>query len=345
MSLNSIGRRQALMLGAAALTAAACGDRKSGSVQSASRQADDVTIVNTAGNFAATLQQVMKQKRFLEEIGLRPSFITVGDGSKVIGALLSGQADICTASGFGQVLPAIERGGTLKVLAGSEVLLLHLIYTCRPEIKTLKDLEGRTVGVGSLGALLHSITVALLRKNHVDPTKVTFVNVGSSADVFRAVVAKVVDAGPSEIDYLQQQDKYAVHGLADGNFWDGLPEYTNQASYASERAIQQRRGVLVRTLAAYAKLYRFISSPASKDEYLEARKIALGKDEREAALAQWNFFQERTSFAVDLVLSEERIHYMQELNVSLGVQKSILPYGQVSDMSLAHEAVELLART
>jgi ABC-type nitrate/sulfonate/bicarbonate transport system substrate-binding protein len=345
MSLNSIGRRQALLLGAAALTAAACGDRKSGSMQSGSRQADDVTIVNTAGNFAATLQQVMKQKRFLEEIGLRPSFITVGDGSKVIGALLSGQADICTASGFGQVLPAIERGGTLKVLAGSEVLLLHLIYTCRPEIKRLKDLEGRTIGVGSLGALLHSITVALLRKNSVDPTKVTFVNVGSSADVFRAVVAKVVDAGPSEIDYLHQQDKYAVHGLADGNFWDGLPEYTNQASYASERAIQQRRGVLVRTLAAYAKLYRFISSSASKDEYLEARKIALGKDEREEALAQWNFFQEHASFAADLVLSEERIHYMQELNVSLGVQKSILPYGQASDMSLAHEAVELLART
>ena len=343
MALTPIDRRRVLLLGAAALAATACGRRKSG--RGPSGHSDPVTIVYTAGNFAATLQQLMKQKRFLQDMGLQPDFISVGDGSKVIGALLSGQADICTASGFGQVLPAIERGGNLKVLAGSEVLLLHLMYSSRPEIKTLKDLEGRTVGVGSLGALLHSITVALLRKNHVDPTRITFVNVGSSADVFRAVVAKVVDAGPSELDYLQQQGKYGVHGLTDGNFWDGLPEYTNQASYASEHAIRERRDVLVRTLAAYAKLYRFISSPQSRDEYVAARAAALGKDEHEEALAQWSFFQQHASFATDLVLSEERIRYMQELNVSLGIQKSVLPDGQVSDTSLARDAVKLLEKS
>src|SRR5882724_5406698 len=234
MALKTIGRREAIALGAATLAAACSPKRAKGS-------ADPVTIVNTSGNFAATLQQMMKDKGYLEKMGLAPSYISVGDGSKIIGALLSGQADICTASGFGQVLPAIERGGDLKVLAGSEVLLLHLMYSCRPEIRTLKDLEGRTVGTGSVGALLHSITVALLRKNNVDPAKVTFVNVGSSADVFRAVVAKVVDAGPSELDYLQQVGKYNVHGLEGGNFWDGLPEYTNQATYASERAIRERR--------------------------------------------------------------------------------------------------------
>lgn len=341
MALKPIGRRQALMLGAAALAAGACSNKQQGNGPGA----DPVTIVTTTGNFAATLQQVMKDKRYLEEMGLQPRFVSVGDGSKIIGALLSGEADICTASGFGQVLPAIERGGGLKVLAGSEVLLLHLIYSGRPEIKSLKDLEGRTVGTGSLGALLHSITVALLRKNNVDPSKITFVNVGSSADVFRAVVAKVVDAGPSELDYLQQVDKYNVHAVDGGNFWDGLPEYTNQATYASERAVRERRDVLVRTLAAYSKLYRFISSPQSREEYLAARAKALGKDEREEALAQWDFFQRHNSFAVDLVLSEERVNYMQRLNVSLGVQKSLLPYGKVSDMSLAQDAIKLLETT
>src|SRR6266700_4967953 len=325
MGLKPIGRRRALALGAAALTTL-CTGRQRGFGQGRAANPEPVTIVNTAGTFAATVQQLMKDKRYLEELGLRPTFLSVGDGSKIIGALLSGEADICIASGFSQVLPAIEHGGKLKVLAGSEVLLLHLVYSWRPEIKTLKDLEGRTIGTGSPGALLHSITVALLRKNNLDPSKITFVNVGSSADVFRAVVAKVVDAGPSELDYLQQVGKYNVHSVDGGSFWDGLPEYTNQASYASERAVAERRDVLVRTLAAYSKLYRFVSSPQSREEFLAARAKALGKDEREEALAQWNFFQQHNSFAVDLVLSEERINYMQQLNVSLGVQKSILPY-------------------
>jgi ABC-type nitrate/sulfonate/bicarbonate transport system substrate-binding protein len=155
MTLKPIPRRRALKLGAAVLTASLCTGRRRGFAQG--RTADPVTIVNTAGTFAATVQQLMKEKRYLEDFSLRPTFLSVGDGSKIIGALLSGDADICIASGFGQVLPAIERGGRLKVLAGSEVLLLHLIYSWRPEIRSLKDLEGRTVGTGSPGALLHSI--------------------------------------------------------------------------------------------------------------------------------------------------------------------------------------------
>jgi ABC-type nitrate/sulfonate/bicarbonate transport system substrate-binding protein len=334
-----------LMLGAAALAASSCSRRQRGAGPAGAGSHDPVTIMTTAGSFAVTVQQLMKDKGYLEEQGLRPTFISVADGSKVMGALLNGEADICTASGFGQVLPAIERGGRLKVLAGSAVLLLHLIYSCRPEIRSVKDLEGRTIGTGPIGALLHSITVALLRKHHVDPAKITFVNVGSSADVFRAVVARVVDAGPSELDYEQQEDKYNVHGLADGKFWDGLPEYTNQAAYAAERSILERRDVIVRTLAAYANLYRFISSPLSRDAYLAARAAALNKDEPTEALAQWNFFQSHTAFAVDLVLSEERVRYMQELNISLGVQKTRLPYQQVADMSLARDALKLIART
>jgi ABC-type nitrate/sulfonate/bicarbonate transport system substrate-binding protein len=344
MGPKLIGRRRALALGAAALSTTLAAGRQRAFGQGTSANRDAVTIVNTAGTFAATIQQLMKDKRYLDEFRLRPTFISVGDGSKIIGALLSGEADICIASGFGQVLPAIERGGRLKVLAGSEVLLLHLVYTGRPEIKTLKDLEGRTVGTSSPGALLHSIMIALLRKSGVDPGKVNFVNVGSSADVFRAIVAKVVDAGPAELDYEEQEAKYNVRGVVGGKFWDGLPEYTNQASYASERSINARREVIVRTLAAYAKLYRFISSPQSRDAYLAARAAALGKDEPAEALSQWNFFQKHQSFAVDLVLSEERIRYMQELNISLGVQKRLLPYEQITDMSLASDALKLIGK-
>ena len=46
--------------------------------------------------------------------------------------------------------------------------------------------------------------------------------------------------------------------------------------------------------------------------------------------------------SADLVITEERVRYMQDLNVSLGVQKRVLPYEQVCDMSLARDAVKLL---
>jgi hypothetical protein len=48
------------------------------------------------------------------------------------------------------------------------------------------------------------------------------------------------------------------------------------------------------------------------------------------------------ALATDLVLTEENFRYVQELNVELGAQKAVLPFGQVADMSLARDALKLL---
>jgi hypothetical protein len=47
-------------------------------------------------------------------------------------------------------------------------------------------------------------------------------------------------------------------------------------------------------------------------------------------------------YAAGLVLSEERLRYLQELNVETGVQKPVWPFERVADMPLARDAIELL---
>ena len=298
-----------------------------------------INVVNTSGNTNVVLATLLKQEGIFEQLGLEANILHVSDGSKLIGSLLSGEMDMCALSGFGQVLPAIEKGAKLKVLAGGSLLGLQGILTKNPAIKSVKDLEGRTVGTGSIGALLHQLVVALLRKKGVDEKKITFVNVGSSTDVFRAVVAGTIDAGPSE---AWLQGRFGTHMLEGGGFYTDLQEYTYQASYGSDRAIATKREAIVRTLAAYGKLYRFLGEAKSREPFVKAFAAATGKDNREEAEAQWQFYQDHRPFAVDLVLSQQRVRYMQDLNVSLGVQKSVLPYEQVCDMSLARDAVKLL---
>ena len=330
---SRLGRRDVLRAGAAAAFAL---------ITPRSLMAADrlkINVVNTSGNTNVVLATVLKQEGIFEQLGLDADILNVSDGSKLIGSLLSGQMDMCALSGFGQVLPAIEKGAKLKVLAGGALAPLQGILTKNPAIKTVKDLEGRTVGTGSIGALLHQLMVALLRKKGVDEKKVTFVNVGSSTDVLRAIVAGTVDAGPAEV---WQQGRFGTRMLEDGRFYADLPEYTYQASYCSDRAIATKREAVVRTLAAYGKLYRFLGEPKSREPFIRAFATATSKDNREEAEAQWQFYQENKPFAVDLVLSEQRVRYMQDLNVSLGVQKRVLPFEQVCDMSLARDAVKLL---
>jgi len=93
--------------------------------------------------------------------------------------------------------------------------------------------------------------------------------------VFRALVAKTVDAGPAQADVFNQLEKYKIHKLEGGGFTQDLPEYTWQASFAMDRVITDNRDLLVRVLAAYGKAYRFVQSdPTSKrPSYRRAGKL------------------------------------------------------------------------
>ena len=161
--------------------------------------------------------------------------------------------------------------------------------------------------------------------------------------MFRAVVAGTVDAGPGDIDFYARQAQYGVHTLSDGELWKELPQYANQAIFASERAIADKRDTLVRALAAYARLYRFTAMANSRDVWIKARAIAMGKDSPEEAEAQWRFFQSPGRLATNLILDPQKIDYVQTLNLKLGVQNRMLPLSQVADMSLARDALKLLS--
>jgi ABC-type nitrate/sulfonate/bicarbonate transport system substrate-binding protein len=301
-----------------------------------------VSIANASGNLNLTMQELMKEQGFLQEMGLAPTITNVADGSKITGALIGGDVDLSTMAGFGQVFPAIERGAKLKILAGACLLPTLALYSSKPAVQTLKDLEGKTIGSGALGSLLHQLVVALLKKNGVDPAKVRFVNVGASGDVFRAASVGTVDAGTGEAAIAEQVGRYKLHMIEGGDLTTGLPEYTYQGAYTTDKAIATKRDVIVRTLAAYAKLYRFVQKPEAKEAFFKARAVVLKSSSAEEGEAQWNYVQKYKPYAIDLMLNEERLAYMQRLNVELGVQKSVLRYAQVCDPSLAKEAIALI---
>lgn len=297
-----------------------------------------IAIASTSGDSGQTLIELMQSQGFLKKFDLEPEFLSVSDGAKIVSAIVSGSADICRGSGFGQTLAAINQGAEMKVIGGACVLITQAIYTARPEIKTLKDLEGRVVGAGAPGALLHHMTSALLKKHGVDVSKVQFVNVGSSTNVFKAVVAGTVDAGPGLTNVYDEQAKYGVHAIAD--FWTELPDYPYQACYAATKAIDEKRDVLVRALAGFQSLYDFVQSDSSKDVYVQAAMKATGDTEPSKSIAQWEFFNKYKPFSI--VMPPERIDYLQGLNVDAGIQQAPLPLDRIADFSLAQDALKLI---
>jgi ABC-type nitrate/sulfonate/bicarbonate transport system substrate-binding protein len=313
-----------------------------GSIVLAAAGLAPIKIANAAGSLNLVMAELMRQRRLLESFGLSPEILGVSDGTKILGGVVSGFVDASFMSGFGQVFPAIERGAPIRIIGGGALLPVLALFSGRPDIKILKNLEGATVGTGAVGALVYQLTVTLLRKYQVDVSRIKFVNIGSNADIFRAVGAGTVDAGVGEAALIGAASQYGVHMIEHGNMSVELNDYTYQGAWTTERKIATERDTLVRGLAAYGQLYRFVQRPDSRMAFLQARKSVFPRSPETDHELSWNYIQTYRPFAVDLALSPDRLRYMQELNVGFKVQQGILPFDRVADMSLASDAVKLL---
>lgn len=301
-----------------------------------------VHIVDAGGPHEKVTVELMRRRRCFERMGIDAKKTYVTNGAEAADLLRLGRADVAMQVGFGPALVEIEKGASLRVVAGSNLLTVHAIYSTRSDIRRLQDLPGRTVGVGKLGALTHQLIYAALLKHGVDPATVQFVSIGNSATIFRALLAGELDAGFGETDVFESQAHYGVHALENGVLWRELPEFPNQASFATVAAIREKRDALVRTLAAHALLYRFLHSPESKQAYSDAWAAALPESPQHDCDAQWSFYQRYRPFAENLQLSVAQLAYMQGLNVTMKLQRDVLPFAAVTDLSLARDALRLI---
>jgi ABC-type nitrate/sulfonate/bicarbonate transport system substrate-binding protein len=308
----------------------------------AAPRATPITIANASGALSQTMSAVMDQQGFLEAFGLAPEVLQVADGSRILGGIVGGTVDLSAMSGFAQIFPAIERGASIKVLAGAALVPMLALFSGKPAIRTLRDLEGKTLGTGSIGALVYQLTVTLLRQRGVNVADIRFVNIGSSSDILRAVAAGTVDAGAGDAALVGLAAEYGVHALEDGNMSVELPQYTFQGSWTTERHIATERDTLVRALAAYASLYRFVQDAANQAAFLRAGGVAFPQAPERDHLALWNYVQRYRPYAIDLTLSPERLRYLQEINISFKMQSQVLPFARVADMSIASDALRLM---
>jgi ABC-type nitrate/sulfonate/bicarbonate transport system substrate-binding protein len=304
--------------------------------------AETVNIINTGSNDSFAMQALIKNRKYFQSLGISDNTQNVSDGVKLMASVVNGSSDIAILTGFSQVFTAIENGAQIKLVGSAILPVSFAMYTGNPAIKSVKDLEGKSIGTGALGALVNTSTAAVLRKYGVDVNKVNFVNIGSSSDIFKAVAAKKVDAGAAQHEFSRTAVEMGVRVLCD--FAKVIPQFTNQGAFSPVSAITGKRDLLVKTLAAYGRAYKFVDGPASKQAWVEAYKDGVGPDTEELATDLWSWIQQNQAFNTAIALSPERINYMQQLNVALGVQKAVLPIDRVADMSIARDAAILAGK-
>ena len=117
-------------------------------------------------------------KGYLAEEGLEMEIIKAGGGTATP-ALISGDLQYSTSASAS--VSAILRGAPLKIIFTNADRPMDELWSTSPDIKTLADLQGKSVGVISRGDSMELETKIVLMQNGIDPNALSFTGSGSGA--------------------------------------------------------------------------------------------------------------------------------------------------------------------
>jgi ABC-type nitrate/sulfonate/bicarbonate transport system substrate-binding protein len=133
------------------------------------------------------------QRRYWPEENIEADVRDGRGGSGVVKAVAAGSAPVGYVPS--DALKAIQKGLPIKIIAAGSQTDGSMIYTLkRPDITTLKDLEGKTIGQYAFSATLAPLAKLLLKREGVNLDKVKFVNIRPGEDP-KLLIAGNIDAG------------------------------------------------------------------------------------------------------------------------------------------------------
>nr|WP_294554846.1 ABC transporter substrate-binding protein [uncultured Rhodopila sp.] len=183
-----IDRRSVLSAGGAGAVLAAAGLFGAKTIASASASSPENPVYFTWSEdpLSISLVKFADELGYWSNAGIRPKF--VGDINAGQLPALVGSGDVTFASFmFNRALAAVAHGVDLKVIAAQTYTTKdepHMTYFTRADstitVSNLKDLEGKIVGLASLGGCAEFILKDLLTKNGVNLKKVKLLTQGET---------------------------------------------------------------------------------------------------------------------------------------------------------------------
>jgi NitT/TauT family transport system substrate-binding protein len=153
--------------------------------------ADKVRIGVSNYNISNLTVGVARTRDFFKQEGIEAEIIRMNPNIATM-ALVSGDVDYSTL--IGSVIGANLKGAKLKMILCSQDRT-PLAIVGKSELKSVKDLKGKTIGVGSYGSTPDTIARMVVKHFGIDPeTEIKLLALGTDAARLSALREGVVDA-------------------------------------------------------------------------------------------------------------------------------------------------------
>lgn len=210
-------------------------------------------IISTQQGYELFAPEVAQVQGFFTEEGLEVSIIYGDGGAATIQAILTGSADVVIGTGTLGVITAFAKGGPITIVANGRRGTGDVFWyvPAASPLKTLRDLEGKTLVYSRPGSTTHLIAQFLLKDNKINAK---LVSVGGMAAARTMVMSGQIETGwastPSMLDVVRKGE---IRILARGSEAAGLADYSIRVSAMNSSWLARNRETAVKFQRAFWK--------------------------------------------------------------------------------------------
>jgi len=292
----------------------------------ATRDLERVRIGYSVGGLIPFPLIVAKENRFFEQAGFDVELINVPP-SIAVTALVSG--DIQYVIFAGTTLNAAVRGLPVKlVMVYNDRPLFSLMS--KPEIRTIKDLKGKVLGVATLTSGESFLSRRFIKDAGIDVDKeMTLRVIGNTPDRLQALRAGVVDATTltTPVDIIAE--RLGLRRLA---FMGDTLESINGGFGVSDRWLQQRPDQIKKMIAV-----AFRGMAHARAQRQESIALIMSKWRLERDVAEKAFESTIKTWAENGIASDQALQAGIEESLKVSNIKQTVPTSRVADFTIARE--------
>ena len=292
----------------------------------ASRELEKVRIGYSVGGLIPFPLIIAKENRFFEQAGYDVELINIPPTIAVT-ALISG--DIQYVIFAGTTLNAAVRGLPVKlVMVYNDRPLFSLMS--RAEIRSIKELKGKVLGVATLTSGESFLSRRLLKEAGIDADKeMTLRVIGNTPDRLQALRAGAVDATTLTLPVDILAERMGLRRLA---FMGETLESINGGYGVSERWLQQRPDQIKKMIAV-----AFRGMAHARAQRQDSIALIMSKWRMEREVAEKAFDMMIKTWADSGVASDAALQAGIDESLKVTHAKQSVPISQVADFKLARE--------
>jgi ABC-type nitrate/sulfonate/bicarbonate transport system substrate-binding protein len=273
--------------------------------------------------------------------GVSASVQSLSNDTLAIRGLLARTYDLVFV-GVSTAAVAAGRGARIKMIV-IPAPHLDFYFLANPTVRTLKEMEGKTLGVSAPGSLAANVSLTLLARHTVDVRKVRIVAIGSDAARASALVAGTIDGAlvNALLAVATMARAPKLHVVADTSTELG-DDYLRSAVVARDDTIASDAGMLQAVTTALVETARLLqSNRATFVSFVRSQPALPGS----AAAQTFDLFARRPSpwYGVDGGLHERKAFdaTIQGL-VRSGQLRTPITWNQLFDTRFVEGAVRTL---